>query len=270
MSTHYIHGSTGAEQKRLDTLNTLINESSLREMNLRGGEKVLDVGSGLGQLTRAIARRAGTVIGIERDPAQIAECRKLAAAEGEETLIEIRQGDVTSFPLTRTEWGTFDIAHSRFLLEHVPDPQGVVNQMVKAVKPGGRIILEDDDHDLLRLWPEPDGILAVWQAYCESYTIAGNDPSIGRKLGALMHQAGARLHRATWLFFGASAGEKEFILYVDNLAGILEGARAQMMEHGLINEPEFRRGLASLRAWRERPDAVFWYARAWGEGRRSE
>ena len=37
------------------------------------------------------------------------------------------------------------------------DPLAVVRQMVRAVKPGGRVVLADDDHDLLRLWPEPPG-----------------------------------------------------------------------------------------------------------------
>jgi SAM-dependent methyltransferase len=266
--SHYIHGSTNVEQNRLDTLNALINESSLGEMNLRGGEKVLDVGSGLGQLTRSIARKAGPVIGIERDPAQIAACRKLAASDGEDGLIEVRQGDVIAFPLRDEEWGSFDVAHSRFLLEHVSNPSAVVRQMVRAVRPGGRIILEDDDHDLLRLWPEPAGLMTVWNAYCKSYTVAGNDPLIGRKLGAILHEAGAYITKATWLFFGASAGEKEFGLYVDNLAGILEGARIFMVGKGLIAGSDFEKGVNSLRQWKNRPDAVFWYARAWAEGRR--
>jgi len=265
-TSSYIHGSDSDEQRRLDTLNRLINASSLREMKLQGGERVLDVGSGLGQLTRAIARKGGTVIGIERDPAQIAECRRLAASHGEEGLIEVRQGDVAAFPLREDEWGTFDIAHSRFLLEHVPDPQAVVDQMVKAARPGGRIILEDDDHDLLRLWPEPEGAYAVWDAYCKSYTAIGNDPLIGKKLGSYLHNAGARLNRATWIFFGASAGEQEFPLYVDNLVGILEGARDHMIHARLITDEMFARGVDSLRSWKSRPDAVFWYARAWAEG----
>ncbi len=267
-TSSYIHGSSSDEQSRLDTLNRLINASSLQEMNLQGGEKVLDVGSGLGQLTRAIARKAGTVIGIERDPVQIAECRKLAASEGEENLIEIRQGDVAAFPLRANEWGTFDIVHSRFLLEHVPNPQAVVNQMAKAARPGGRIILEDDDHDLLRLWPEPDGVHMVWDSYCKSYTANGNDPQIGRKLGSLMYNAGARVSRATWIFFGASAGEQEFPLYVDNLVSILEGARGHMVQARLITDKVFARGVASLRQWKSRPEAVFWYARAWAEAKR--
>src|SRR3982074_237656 len=76
-SSSYIHGTAEEEQRRLSTLNDLINEASLRELALRGGESILDVGSGLGQFTRAMARVAGTgarVLGIERDAAHLADC----------------------------------------------------------------------------------------------------------------------------------------------------------------------------------------------------
>jgi 2-polyprenyl-3-methyl-5-hydroxy-6-metoxy-1,4-benzoquinol methylase len=47
--------------------------------------------------------------------------------------------------------GHFDVAHARFLLEHVPDPLVIVRTMVRAVRPGGRVILADDDYEGLRL-----------------------------------------------------------------------------------------------------------------------
>ena len=71
-----------------------------------------------------------------------------------EDLVELREGDVYSLPLRDDEWGSFDVVHTRFLLEHVPDPQAVVDEMVRAVRPGGRVALLDDDHELLRLAPE--------------------------------------------------------------------------------------------------------------------
>src|SRR5262245_44444090 len=75
MSRHYIHGSKPKEQQRLSDLNGLLNRACLSELALTGGETVLDVGSGLGQFTRDMARVAlpGRVLGIERDKKQLAE-----------------------------------------------------------------------------------------------------------------------------------------------------------------------------------------------------
>ena len=79
--SHYLHGTAPDEQARLGIMNRLLNEAALREMKLAGGERVLDVGSGLGQLTRAMARQAGKpAVGIERSADQLAEARRLAAA----------------------------------------------------------------------------------------------------------------------------------------------------------------------------------------------
>jgi len=55
-ASEYLHGGDPEEQVRLSLLNDLLNVGSLRELNLHGGERILDVGSGLGQLSRAMAR----------------------------------------------------------------------------------------------------------------------------------------------------------------------------------------------------------------------
>jgi len=52
--------------------------------------------------------------------------------------------------------------------------------MAQAVRPGGRVILSDDDCDGLRLWPEPPGFAPVWIAYQRTYDRHGNDPFVGR------------------------------------------------------------------------------------------
>src|SRR5262245_46309515 len=225
-TSHYIHGTTPEEQSRLSLLNDLLNARSVEAMQLRGGEKILDVGSGLGQLTRAMSRAARMkVIGIERSLEQITEAQRQAALDREEALVEFRSGDAFQFPLRADEWGTFDIAHTRFLLEHVPQPIEVVRAMVRAVRPSGRIILVDDDHDLLRLWPEPAGFAALWQAYMRSYEHLGNDPIIGRRLVSLLVEAGAQPVRNTLLFFGSCTGDDHFAGYVENLIGVVMGAR---------------------------------------------
>jgi len=268
----YIHGSSEEEQRRLAKLNDLINEASLKELALRGGEHILDVGSGLGQFTRLLARTAGrgaNVIGIERDERQLAEAIRLARQGGEEGLVDFRGGDALSLPLRQDEWGAFDLAHARFVLEHVADPLAVVHNMVHAVKPGGRIVLEDDDHDILRLWPEPPGVRQVWEAYIRTYDRLGNDPFIGRRLAALLHEAGAVPTRNTWIFFGSCHGHPAFAALALNMMKILEGARHTVLAQSFLSAEYFDAALQAMEAWRRRPEAALWYAICWAEGIRS-
>jgi SAM-dependent methyltransferase len=268
-TSHYIHGSSAEEQGRLAALNDLINQAALREIDLRGGERVVDFGSGLGQFSRAMARvagPAGRVVGIERDPQQLADALRRARDNGEEALVDFRSGDALVPPLRTEEWGTFDVAHTRFLLEHVRDPLSVVRLMAKAVRPGGRIVLEDDDHDVLRLWPEPPGFAALWHAYIRTYDRLGNDPYIGRRLVALLHEAGVAPVRNNWLFFGSCSGHATFQPLVANLATILIGAREAILSQSLLDAGIFEQTLASLHEWGRRPDAALWYSISWAEG----
>ncbi len=140
----YIHGTAAEEQRRLSLLNdVLLNNASLREMALHGHERIIDFGSGLGQFTRAMARAVprGHVVGIERNEEQLAGATRLAAAEDEAKLVEFRRGDVLNLELPRAEWGSFDVAHARFILEHVPDGNDpyVGRRLVSLLHEGGAI-----------------------------------------------------------------------------------------------------------------------------------
>ena len=131
----YIHGTSEEEQRRLSLMNdVLLNNAELREMTLRGDERIIDFASGLGQFARAMARAVprGHVVGIERDENQLAEAQKLAASD--KAKVEFRRGVVLALELPREEWGTYDIAHARFILEHVREPLKVVQAMVKTVR----------------------------------------------------------------------------------------------------------------------------------------
>jgi ubiquinone/menaquinone biosynthesis C-methylase UbiE len=269
--SHYIHGTHPDEQERLSRLNELMNRRSLAALALAGGERVLDVGSGLGQFSRVMARAAGNtgrVIAVERSPEQMARAHELARTDSEQALVEFRLGDATDLPLLDEEWGRFDVAHARFLLEHLPDPLSTVAAMVRAVRPGGRIVIEDDDHSVFRIWPEIPETDRIWRAYLATYERIGLDANIGRRLVALLHQAGAKPERNDELFFGACVGDPYFRDYVNNLSGILVGARNEIVATGQVTADEVDRGIAALHAWSQKPEAALWYMVCWAEGRK--
>jgi len=264
----YIHGSSVTERERLALMNSLINQRCLNALQLAGERRVLDVGAGTGQFSKLMAQQLpadARIVAVERNPEQ-----RDAALAGEFPApgceIDFRLGDAFDLPLRPAEWGTFDLAHTRFLLEHVANPLGVVQQMVKAVRPGGRIVLLDDDHDLLRLWPEPPHFQAVWQAYFESYRSIGNDPLVGRKLPELLHRAGAIPQRIDYVLYGACVNQPGFQGIVDNLVGVFEGARNTVLATGAVKGSDYEHAVAALRNYPAVPGASLWYVINFAEG----
>jgi 2-polyprenyl-3-methyl-5-hydroxy-6-metoxy-1,4-benzoquinol methylase len=123
MPSFYTHGSDQVEQRRLTAMNRLLNDACLKPLALVEGQRVIDFGAGLGQFTRAMARvTLAPAVGIERSSDQIKEAIRQAKADGEADLLEMREGSVEEPPLRDDEWERFDVAHARFLLEHVSDP----------------------------------------------------------------------------------------------------------------------------------------------------
>jgi SAM-dependent methyltransferase len=265
-SSHYAHGTDAAEQQRLTTMNRLLNDRCLAAARLSTGDRVVDFGAGLGQFSRAMARATGVkVVGIERSEEQIRGAMSQASLEQEAHLLEMRQGEVEAPPIEGAEWGTFDVAHTRFLLEHLHDPVITVQNMVRAVRPGGRIILADDDCEALRLWPEPPALAPVWRAYQRAYDRHRNDPSIGRRLVQLLHQAGAAPKSNTFVFFGSCSGEPDFENYVLNIGSVIAKSTDDIVETGVSREM-VERAIAELGTWRKAPDSAIWYGIFWAEG----
>ena len=269
----YIHGTDPDEQRRLSKLNDLLNERSLRGMDIHLGDRILDVGCGLGQLTRAMARKAGSdgvVVGIDESRAQIEEAIRQASAAGEGNLVEIRLGSAAELPLADDEWGTFDIAHARFLLEHVRYPETVVESMFRAVRPGGRVIVEDDDHDVLRLSPEVEGFEELWRGYIAMYRALGCDPYVGRRLVTLLRHAGAVSTRNDWKFFGGCHGVPLFKELVANFVGIIDGCRDTLVVNTDLDDDALDKGFRAFLDWSKRPDASMWYGTFWAEGAKAD
>lgn len=268
-SSAYIHGSTPDERQRLSLLNQILNEACLKELRLKPGEDILDFGSGLGQFTRKMAEAVGRqarVVGIERDKDQIEQARKLADSCGEAGLVEFRQGDATAVPLQDTEWGSFDLAHARFLLEHVPRPQTVVDQMARSIRPGGRVVIIDDDHGDFRPWPEPQGFQAIWRAYVATFEANGSDPYVGRKLVSLLVKAGLTPVRNGGVFFGGCAGDEKFEATANNLIAAFLGAKDAMVSGDLLSEETFDACIVALREWKTSTSSALWYSACFAEG----
>ncbi len=99
------------------------------------GKRVLDVGCGGGILSEAMADFGAIVTGIDmgREPLAVAKGHMVESG----LAIDYRRGTVEGLAEDRQD--SFDVVTCLELLEHVPDPQSVVNACKTLVKPGGHV-----------------------------------------------------------------------------------------------------------------------------------
>ncbi len=102
---------------------------------LRGDERALDVGSGLGALALALAPRVRDVIAVERDQAYADRLRASAPPN-----VEVQLGDGEHLELPSY---SFDLAGTLRTLHHTPRPELLLSELVRVTRPGGTLLVVD-------------------------------------------------------------------------------------------------------------------------------
>ena len=123
-------GDAAAVESRTLVVGELLCES----VDLRAGERVLDVGCGSGNAALAAARRFCRVVGVDGDPALLARARRRADAEGLELAFLEGEADELPFPD-----GAFEVVLSACGAMVTPDPARTAAELLRVCRPGGRI-----------------------------------------------------------------------------------------------------------------------------------
>lgn len=113
-------------------------------LDLGQGEAVLDLGCGAGADVLRIAREigpTGRAVGIDLNPAMVEAVRERAAAAGL-TNVEAQVGGDGVLPFAD---GTFDVVHTERVLIHVADPDATLREVVRVLRPGGRVVACETD-----------------------------------------------------------------------------------------------------------------------------
>lgn len=187
----YALGSDDAEIARLQAQAAIIAEPTallFERGGLRPGMRVLDLGSGPGDVAFLVAEMVGSdgsVVGVEQDAAQIAvanqRCDRLGLSN-----VEFRQGDVRTY----VDEQPFDGAVCRLLLMHLPDVVEVLSHQMGNLRPGGVFVAVDYDMGGARSLPGVELYARVRDWLQAGFAHAGVDPFVGMRLPVLFEQAG--------------------------------------------------------------------------------
>jgi ubiquinone/menaquinone biosynthesis C-methylase UbiE len=112
----------------------IVGEELCEAMDLRSGQKVLDVAAGNGNVALAAARRWCEVTATDYVPALLERARERAAAD--HFAMEFQQADAESLPFPDS---SYDAVVSTFGVMFTPDQEAAAAEMVRVCRPGGKI-----------------------------------------------------------------------------------------------------------------------------------
>lgn len=254
----YVFDNAGAQAgARFSALGALFDPGTIRhltELGVAEGWHCLEVGAGGGSIADWLCDRvgaAGHVVATDIDP-------RFLDASGTPQL-EVRRHDIASQPL---EEGAFDLVHARLVLVHLPERETALRRIVRALKPGGWLLVEEFDSLSMRPDPaiDPDEVLLeTYDALQRVMTERGVDLRYGRLLTGRLRAHGLVDVDAEGRLFMLQGGSPGAALCTANF----EQLRGAMVQSGLVTNEQIDADLRHLEEQRLiGPSPIMWAV--WG------
>lgn len=220
MSEAYIHGTSSAEHGRLVAQAHILAPAVFGGLDFSADTNLVELGCGTGAegalLLQAYPDLQWT--GIDQDSAQLAGATALLEAAGlsnRATLLQRRAEE------TGLSEGTADVVLIVWLLEHVADATPILEEAMRILRPGGRLIAVEVQNTSFRVEPAEASIDEWWGAFLAFQRAHGGTPEIGEMLPTYFSALDVEAYRVehlqpvdTFLTVGRRA---EFLTYMEDL-----------------------------------------------------
>lgn len=257
----YLHGFSPTEQARLVKQARVAESTIFHDIDYAGARRLLEVGSGVGAQTEILLRRFPDlhVTCVDLNAAQIAAARdNLARMPWLESRYALQQADATDLPF---EPRSFDGAFLCWVLEHVPSPARVLNEVRRVLAPGSSVYVTEVMNSSFLLDPYSPNVWRYWMAFNDFQVDSGGDPFVGAKLGNLLLAGGYRdvtTQVKTFHFDNREpARRKTMIAFWQEL---LLSAADQLIDAGKVTEEIVDGVRREMQQVQNDPNAVFFYA----------
>ena len=164
-----------------------VKELIIESLGLKPGARVLDIGCGLGDDAREIAAIVGAdgrVVGIDASETMITESKKRAAGLG--LPVDFLIGDVRKLDFPDA---SFDFVRTDRVLMFVPEIQRAISEIVRVLRPGGRVVASELDHEMHF---QDSHLPEISRKVYSVFATKQPQPRLGRQLHRLFAEQGLR------------------------------------------------------------------------------
>jgi SAM-dependent methyltransferase len=208
-TSNYIMDHPREAQRLLDKVDPDAWIAKFIEPHLAGVRNFLSVGCGPGVFLRELAGSHPQmgVAGVDLSASRIRDAeQRLNGLPNARACV----GEATHLPF---DDNSFDMVFSRFLVEYLPDKMAAVREMARVCRPGGMVMLQDLDGQLVWHFPEDPAIQQATEQVVNFLANTGFDPFVGRKLfsfclGAKLEEV--RVQVDPYHLYAGTINEEEF------------------------------------------------------------
>lgn len=220
----------GSRYHVLESTYDPVTRARLTELGVAPGMRCLEVGGGGGSVAAWLAERVGpegSVLATDIQP-------RWLGGHADHANLRVVRHDITREELPE---GHFDLVHARLVLLHLPERRAALERMVRALRPGGRLVLDEFDCDWAPVLaaPSPQAAALFERMHAAVKGIlarAGADPRWGLHAYEALRAAGLTdVACATWAeaWPGGSTGIR---LHEVNIRDL----RERLTEDGLTHD----------------------------------
>lgn len=260
-SLPYLHGYSPLEQDRLRRQAEFAEHTVYKNVDLSEVQNLLEVGCGVGAQTSILLRRFPKIkiTGIDLNEEQLtaakATLEQQPLATGRYT---IQKMDAQNMDFSAH---SFDGAFLCWILEHVPDPLQILNEVRRVLRPGGVVYITEVVNSSFFLDPYSPNLWKYWMAFNDYQFDGAGDPFVGAKLGNFLSAVGFQKIKTeviTWHLDNRQPEKRRKI--IEYWAELLLSAADQLVKAGYVTQEVVDAGMLELKKAQKNPNAVFLYS----------
>ena len=262
MVENYLHGYSDSEQVRLLAQNEVLAKFVYDRIDLSDVGRLVELGTGVGaQLVHLLEKYPALhATGIDISARQLNVANGNLKRQGvADHRFHLLQADASNTGLVTN--GKLDAGLVVWLLEHVANPQKVLRELKRILKPGGVVYITEVFNQSFYVSPSHPDIERFWHQMNEYQRTIGGDPNVGAKLGQLLSQSGYEkiCVRPYVLHYDRRdpVGRSEILAYWGTL---VSSAYEEMARDGFTTERDWREFQQAWQRLEGDANAVFYYA----------